>query len=151
MPASDGPAPQLQALYQELILDHYRRPRNQGALEEPDANIERRNPSCGDIIRLQIAFDDGDAVRAVRFAGQGCAISQASASMMSQLLEGKSREEVEGLARRFAAMVQGDADAAADRSLGDLRALAGVSRLPSRHGCALLAWKALADALARRG
>ncbi|HEU4641218.1 MAG TPA: SUF system NifU family Fe-S cluster assembly protein [Gemmatimonadaceae bacterium] len=150
MPASDGPAPHLQALYQELILDHYRRPRNQGALEHPDAAIERRNPSCGDIIRLQVAFEDG-VVRALRFAGQGCAISQASASMMTQVLQGKPREEVERLSRRFTAMIGGDADAATDRSLGDLRALAGVARLPSRHGCALLAWKALADALARQG
>lgn len=151
MPASDAPSPapdpRLQALYQELILDHYRRPRNHGALEHPDAAVEKRNPSCGDIIRLQVAFE-GDAVSALRFAGQGCAISQASASMMTQLLQGKSGEEVEQLARRFAAMVHGDAEASRDVALGDLRALAGVARLPSRHGCALLPWKALAEALA---
>lgn len=150
MPPSDELAPNLKALYQELIVDHYRRPRNQGALEHADETVEKRNPSCGDVLTLQLEFD-GDVVRAARFTGQGCAVSQASASMMAQLLEGRTLAEVERLARRFTDMVHGDPAAAADRALGDLRALAGVSRIPSRHGCALLAWRALADALARRG
>lgn len=149
-PGSNAPDPQLTAVYQELILDHYRRPRNRGRLDHPDAAALKKNPLCGDEIELQLSLD-GDVVREVRFAGQGCAISQASASMMTQLVTGKPLAEVEQMAQRFAAMVNGDAAAAADRSLGEARSLAGVSRLPVRHPCALLGWNALAEALAKRG
>jgi nitrogen fixation NifU-like protein len=146
MPPSDEP---LRSLYQELLLDHYRRPRNRGALAEPDVSIAKKNPLCGDEITLQIEFA-GDTVADVKFTGQGCAISQASASMMTQMLKGKPRAEVEWLARRFIEMLHGDDAAARDAALGDLRALAGVSRLPVRLKCAMLAWGALAEALAQR-
>ena len=137
----------LSGLYQELLLDHYRRPRNRGKLPTYDVCIEKKNPLCGDEITLQIDFQ-GDTVANVGFTGQGCAISQASASMMTQLLKGRSRAEVEALARRFTEMLHGDDTAARDAALGDLRALAGVSRLPVRLKCAMLAWGALAEALA---
>ncbi|HJU91053.1 MAG TPA: SUF system NifU family Fe-S cluster assembly protein [Gemmatimonadaceae bacterium] len=144
MPASSDGASRvdLSALYQELILDHFRRPRNRGALESPDATAEMRNPLCGDRIALQVAFDGG-ALRDVRFAGEGCAISQASASMMTQALKGKSRAEAGQLASRFGEMIAGNAEAAKDPSLGELRALAGVARIPVRVKCATLAWEAL--------
>jgi len=144
MPPSDDA---LSALYQEVLLDHYRRPRNRGQLPQYDACIEKKNPLCGDEITLQVEFD-GDRVSDVKFTGQGCAISQASASMMTQVLKGKSRVEIEGVARRFTEMIHGDDAAARDAALGDLRALAGVSRLPVRLKCAMLAWGALAEALA---
>lgn len=156
MPPSDGdrsaPRPntaRVDAVYQELILDHYRRPRNRGVLEHPDVAVRKKNPLCGDEITLQVCFDD-DTVRDLRFAGQGCAISQASASMMTQRLAGRSVAEAAQMLARFTRMIEGDADAATDPELGELRALAGVARLPARHPCALLAWTALADALATR-
>jgi nitrogen fixation NifU-like protein len=148
MPASSGGSGRgdLSALYQELILDHFRRPRNRGALERPDASVEMRNPLCGDRITLQLAYDGG-VVHDLRFAGEGCAISQASASMMTQALKGKSRADVERLASRFGEMLGGSAEAATDPTLGELRALAGVARIPVRVKCATLAWEALARCL----
>jgi nitrogen fixation NifU-like protein len=137
------------ALYQELILDHYRRPRNRGPLEHADIALRKKNPLCGDVVELQLRFE-GDTVREVSFIGEGCAISQASASMLTQQVKGKPVAEAVRMLERFTRLVHGDAEAAADPSLGDLRALAGVSRLPVRHPCALLGWTALAEALASR-
>jgi nitrogen fixation NifU-like protein len=87
---------QLSALYQEMILDHYRRPRNKGTLENADASVEMKNPLCGDEIGLQVSFD-GDQISDVKFSGRGCSISQASASMMTQLLKGKTRREIDSI------------------------------------------------------
>jgi nitrogen fixation protein NifU and related proteins len=142
----DRSTPPLSSLYQELILDHYKRPRNKGVLDNPDRDIHMRNPSCGDEIRLQLLLED-DRVADVRFEGVGCSISQASVSMLTQLVRGKPRAEALRLAERFTAMMHGDADAARDRDMGDLRALAGVSRFPVRVKCALLGWDALEKAL----
>jgi nitrogen fixation NifU-like protein len=152
MPSSDRggkPAPDLSALYQDIILDHYRRPRNSGRLAAPDEQITRKNPFCGDTIELQLTFD-GDLVREARFSGQGCAISQASASMMTHLVEGKSVAELERLAEEFAGMVSSGRAPESGSSLGELRAFSGVSRLPNRHLCALLAWGALSEALVHK-
>src|SRR6185436_17969064 len=91
---------ELSALYQELILDHYRRPRNKGTLENADASVEVKNPLCGDEIGLQVAFD-AEGVRDLRFSGRGCSISQASASMMTQLVKGKTGEEIEAIRKQF--------------------------------------------------
>jgi nitrogen fixation NifU-like protein len=146
---SPGPSPseaQLAAIYQELILDHYRRPRNKGALADADVTAARTNPLCGDEIAIALAFD-GDVVREARFTGRGCSISQASASMLTGAIVGCTRAEAESLVRRFTALVHGDADAAADASLGELRALQGVSRFPARIRCATLVWSALDEAL----
>lgn len=140
---------ELGALYQEMILDHYRRPRNKGTLENPDASVEMKNPLCGDEIGLQIAFD-GNEIRDVRFSGRGCSISQASASMMTQLLKGKTRAEIESIRKRFRGLMLGESSAADDPQLGSLRALSGVARFPARVKCALLAWNALETALAER-
>jgi len=136
------------ALYQEMILDHYRRPRNKGTLEKPDASVEMKNPLCGDEITLQVAFD-GDSVCDLRFSGRGCSISQASASMMTQLVKGKSPEEIEAIRTQFRDLMLGNASAD-ESQLGPLRALSGVARFPARVKCALLAWNALERALAER-
>src|SRR2546423_113277 len=139
---------ELSALYQELILDHYRRPRNTGTLENADASVEMKNPLCGDEIRLQVAFD-GDQVSDVKFSGRGCSISQASASMMTQLLKGKPLAEIDALKTRFRDLMLGNVSGA-DEDLGSLRSLSGVARFPARVKCALLAWNALESALANR-
>jgi len=139
---------ELSALYQEMILDHYRRPRNKGTLEDADASVEMKNPLCGDEIGLQVTFD-GDAVSDVRFSGRGCSISQASASMMTQLVKGKRKEEIDSIRNQFRDLMLG-VSPADERSLGSLRALSGVARFPARVKCALLAWNALESALAER-
>jgi nitrogen fixation NifU-like protein len=148
MPPSDRSA-QISALYQEMILDHYRRPRNKGEIENPDETIVMKNPLCGDEITVQIRYD-GDSVADVGFVGRGCSISQASASMMTQLIKGKSREEIESLRTRFRDMVMGNESLASDASLGSLRALSGVSKFPARVKCALLPWNALEEAQRKR-
>jgi nitrogen fixation NifU-like protein len=143
MPASPASAP-LEALYQELILDHYRRPRHKGVLDAPDISATATNPMCGESITVA-AMLDGDQLRDVRFTGQTCAIAQASASMMTDLVRGKTRAEMERLVTRLSEMLRGDSSAARDPTLGDLRALSGVARIPVRIPCALLPWRALAD------
>jgi nitrogen fixation protein NifU and related proteins len=142
----DRSTPALASLFQELILDHYKKPRNKGQLVNPDAEIHMNNPTCGDEVHLQLRLRDG-IIEDARFIGDGCSISQASISMMTQLVKGKSAEEAIRLAQRFTAMMHGDADAARDRDLGEMRALAGVARFPVRVKCALLGWNALEDAL----
>jgi len=144
----DRSTPDLGSLYQELIIRHYRHPHNQGELPDADALVHMQNPVCGDEVRLQLALDDG-RIRDARFRGQGCSISQASISMMTDVVKGKTVEEARALADRFKEMMHGDAGAAKDRALGDLRALAGVSRFPARVKCALLGWDALEEALKR--
>jgi len=147
----DRSTPELSALFQELILEHYKKPRNRGAIANADATVHMKNPTCGDEIHLGLRLDDDGRVAEVRFLGEGCSISQASASMMTSLLIGKSAAEVEALGARFAAMMHGDEDAARDRALGDTRALAGVARFPVRVKCALLGWDAVSEALKKVG
>jgi nitrogen fixation NifU-like protein len=135
----------LDGIYQELILRHYRSPTHRGDMDAPDAVVTMRNPTCGDDIVLQLRVRDG-VIEEVRFKGQGCAISQASASMMSGMIAGKRFADAEPLLARFRDMIHGDPEAARDRALGDLRALAGVSKLPRRVKCAMLPWDALEEA-----
>ena len=142
----DRTEPQLASLFQELILDHYRRPRNQGELPDATVEIHVRNPSCGDDIRLQLVLED-DRIREARFTGRGCSISQASASMMTGLVKGKRIDEALELAGSFTEMMHGDPTAAKDKALGDLRSLAGVSKFPVRVKCALLGFDALREAI----
>jgi nitrogen fixation NifU-like protein len=142
----DRSTPQLASLFQQLILEHYKKPRNRGELENADVVVFMNNPSCGDEVHLQLRYEDG-AIAEAKFLGHGCSISQASISMMTQLLKGKTREEAIALARRFTELMHGDTDAAKDKALGDLRALAGVSKFPVRVKCALLGWNALEDAI----
>ena len=136
----------LTSLYQELILEHYRNPRNQRKLADSTAEARVANPVCGDEITVQILLD-GERIEDVAFDGHGCAISQASVSMMTDLVKGSERSEAIRLANLFSDMMQGSEGASSDRSLGDLRALEGVSKFPVRIRCALLAFDALREAL----
>jgi nitrogen fixation protein NifU and related proteins len=158
--------PGLEDLYREIILDHYRNPRNRGELEAPPATrVEGFNPLCGDEIVVFLLVDDEGRVDDVRIGGQGCSISQSSASMMSAAVKGKSVDEVRALTRAFKALMsihesklEGD-DAGGDGSgtdaptpdpevkLGDLEALQGVVKFPVRIKCATLSWNTLAQAL----
>lgn len=138
--------PQLSSLYQQLILEHYRHPRNKAELEDKTVEVHLNNPVCGDEIRLQLRIEN-DHIAEATFAGQGCSISQAAVSMMTTLLEGRALDDAEALAQRFTEMMHGDEAAAKDKSLGDLRALAGVSKFPVRIKCALLGFEALQKAL----
>ena len=147
--------PGLEDLYREIILDHYRTPRNRGELDAPPAiRSDGHNPLCGDEITVYLSLDgDGDDAKVddIKIGGQGCSISQSSASMMSQAVMGKTVGEVNGLLRRFKSMMSiegvdeqpGDADIA----LGDLEALQGVVKFPVRIKCAVLGWNTLAQAL----
>ena len=138
--------PQLNSLYQQLILEHYRNPRNRAELEEKTVEVHLANPVCGDEIRLQLRIE-GDRIAEAKFIGQGCSISQAAVSMMTSLLKGRSLADADGVAKRFTQMMHGDQDAAKDKALGDLRALQGVSKFPVRIKCALLGFDALQEAL----
>jgi nitrogen fixation NifU-like protein len=140
------PEPELSALYQDLILDHYRRPRNKGVLEDPTHTVALNNPLCGDEIDLQLRVE-GDVIKDVRFIGRGCSISQAAASMMTQVVKERRVADALALGERMSAMMRGDPEAARDKALGELRALSGVSKFPVRVKCALLAWNALKDAV----
>lgn len=148
---SDRSTPPLGSLYQELILDHYRHPRNRGELEEPDREAHVRNPTCGDEIRLQLRLGEDGRIADVRFTGEGCSISQAAASMMTQLMKGRTPDEAAGIGERFTRMLHADEEAARDRELGDLRALAGVAKFPVRVKCALLGFDAMKAALGDDG
>jgi nitrogen fixation NifU-like protein len=147
----------LEDLYREIILDHYRTPRNRGELDSPPA-VESRghNPLCGDEITLYLLVDgEGDdaTVADVKIGGQGCSISQSSASMMTQAVIGKSVGEARAMIRRFRSMMGiEDVELLAgddDIDLGDLEALQGVVKFPVRIKCAVLGWSTLADALDR--
>jgi nitrogen fixation NifU-like protein len=140
----------LNQLYQEVILDHYRRPRNKGILEGATHTITMNNPLCGDVIELMLTVEDGKITEA-RFAGRGCSISQASASMLTGRVKGKSPAEAVDLAARFTALLHGDESLLEDEALGDLRALAGVSKFPVRIKCALLGWNCLEELVGEDG
>jgi len=135
-----------EALYQEIILEHNRKPKNFREMENADRRIEGRNPLCGDSLTLWVKMD-GDAIADVSFKGQGCAISKASASLMTTLVKGKSRAEAEALFERFHKLVLGELSADEQKTMGSLRALGGVSKFPLRVKCASLAWHALHSAL----
>ena len=138
--------PSLTSLYQQLILEHYRNPRNKSELEGHTVEAHLSNPVCGDEIKVQLRLD-GDTIEDIRFEGQGCSISQASVSMMTALVKGQTRKGATRLADRFTEMMHGSPEAASDRSMGDLRALQGVSKFPVRIKCALLGFDALRKAL----
>jgi nitrogen fixation NifU-like protein len=140
---------ELRELYQTVILDHYKKPRNFGKLEGANCQAEGRNPLCGDHIKVY-ARVDGDRVDAVGFEGSGCAISMASASLMTQIAKGKTKAEVEAIFTRFHDLVTGHGDVDPS-SVGKLEVLAGVREFPARVKCATLVWHALRAALEGRG
>ena len=137
----------LQELYQEMVMDHNRRPRNFGKLEGANRTVEGFNPLCGDQFTVYLNVEGG-VVREIRFQGAGCAISKASASMMTESVAGKSIEEAEGIFEGFRRMVTREPGEEFDSdSLGDLEILSGVSQYPARIKCATLSWHALHSAL----
>jgi nitrogen fixation protein NifU and related proteins len=156
--------PGLEDLYREIILDHYRNPRNRGELPVPPAHrAEGFNPLCGDEVQVYLDVEDG-TVSDVRVTGQGCSISQSSASMMSQAVKGKSIDDARQMVRAFKAMMSiheheldgDDDDTDGDGSLnevklGDLEALRGVVKFPVRIKCATLAWNTLQQGLDEEG
>jgi nitrogen fixation NifU-like protein len=138
----------LQELYQSIILDHNRRPKNYGALEGANRRKEGRNPSCGDEINLELKVEN-DAIADVRFTSEGCAVSRASASIMTQVVKGKTRAEAEALFTKFHELVTGKfkPTPAEARALGEMAAFSGVARFPIRVKCASMAWHTLHAAL----
>jgi len=143
--------PELQDLYQELILDHYKRPRNHRPLPDADHKAEGYNPLCGDRVSLYLKLD-GERVRDVTFEGAGCAISTASASMMTEALKGKTVREARELFEKFHALVTGRLENPEQGpELGKLEVFAGVSQYPVRVKCATLVWHTLEAALERGG
>jgi nitrogen fixation NifU-like protein len=147
----------LEELYREVILDHYRNPRNRGRLESPDATAQGVNPLCGDEISVDLTISDG-VVSGVAVEGQGCSISQSSASMMSEAIKGKTRDEIDDLVKRFRTMMSLDDsdDPGLDPErpgavLGDMEALQGVRQYPVRIKCASLGWNTLMQALEGSG
>ena len=138
---------ELSDLYQEVILDHNKNPRNFREIEDADQYADGKNPLCGDALRVYVSLDD-DRVTDVAFKGSGCAISKASASMMTQAITGKTRAEAETIFDEFHRMVTGDLDIETDdNNLGKLRIFAGVLEFPARVKCASLSWHTLNAAL----
>jgi nitrogen fixation protein NifU and related proteins len=138
---------ELSDLYQEVVLDHGKRPRNFGPLEGETHRAEGLNPLCGDHITVHVKVD-GDRVGEVRFEGSGCAISKASASVMTGVVKGKSRQEIDGIFERFHALVTEGPREGDEEALGKLAVFGGVHDYPTRVKCASLAWHALRQALA---
>lgn len=143
MPA---PEPQFDEIYREIILDHYRKPRNRGALPGKPIHAEGLNPTCGDEILLDLIAENG-RITALGFGGAGCSISQASASMLTERLTGATFEEADEITAQFKAMLLEHAEPGPD--LGDLEALQGVAKLPVRVKCAILSWNVLQEGLAQ--
>ena len=143
--------PGLDDLYREIILDHYRSPRNRGELPPPAAHAVGHNPLCGDEIEVYLDVDDQGLVADIKVGGQGCSISQSSASMMSQAVKGRPISEVRALVHRFKSMMSieepSDDPSVQNVKLGDLEALQGVVKFPVRIKCAVLAWNTLTEAL----
>jgi len=141
------PEPELDELYRELILEHYKRPHHHQRLQDADVVAEGYNPVCGDEVELDLKFA-GDRLAAIGVVGRGCSISQASGSMMSDVVEGKSIDEIRRLAGEFKAMLtRPDAEPSAE--LGDLEALQGVGKFAVRVKCATLPWRTLEDGIAQ--
>ena len=137
--------PEIEELYQEVILDHSRRPRNFGELPDAAVLVHGDNPACGDEIHLAVKFNGGGGLEDIKFTGHGCAISQASASLMTVKLKGKSRPEAMDMLRAFHDLVTNDAGETS-KNLGDLRVMKGVRNFPQRVKCAMLPWRAVEQA-----
>lgn len=138
----------LDDLYQDVILDHYRRPRHVGALENPDLQSEGFNPFCGDQVVLTLNLDEIGRIKQVGFQGEGCSISQASASMLTDHLIGRTLDDTEQFVRSFKGIMQGaELTEAQEEDFGEIVALQGVKEFPIRIKCALLGWTTLQDAI----
>ncbi|MBS7344900.1 MAG: SUF system NifU family Fe-S cluster assembly protein [Caryophanon sp.] len=132
----------LDQLYRSVIMDHYKNPRNKGSLDDTSVTIDMNNPTCGDRIHLTLLVEDG-IVKDAKFDGEGCSISMSSASMMTQIIKGKTVEEANELAEIFSQMMLGEEYDDEKYDLGDVEALQGVAKFPARIKCATLSWKAM--------
>ncbi|CAM4267530.1 Fe-S cluster assembly sulfur transfer protein SufU [Listeria booriae] len=135
----------LDQLYRQVIMDHYKNPRNNGTLDDESVTIDLNNPTCGDEIHLHLKMED-QIITDAKFTGSGCSISMASASMMTESIIGKSEKEALKMSRDFSEMVQGHEHDIVDEN-GDVEALAGVAKFPARIKCATLSWKAMERAI----
>src|SRR5436305_126511 len=138
--------PEIEELYQEVILDHSRRPRNFGEVPDATVRVHGDNPACGDEIHLSVKFDGDGGLEDIKFSGRGCAISQASASLMTMKLKGKTRAEVIEMLSAFHDLVTNE-NSEAPKQLGDLRVMRGVRNFPHRVKCAMLACRSVEQAL----
>ncbi|HPR86700.1 MAG TPA: SUF system NifU family Fe-S cluster assembly protein [bacterium] len=137
----------LDQLYQEVLLDHYKQPRNKGELADADVRLELKNPFCGDEILLTLKMAEG-RIAAAAFSGHGCVISQASASVMTEKIKGLRVEEVEEIAGKFARMVkEGRYEPPGGEELDEFAAFSGICEFPTRVKCAMLAWRTLLQGL----
>ena len=132
----------LDTLYRQVIMDHYKNPRHRGQIEGDSVTIDMNNPTCGDRIQLQMQVEDG-VVQDAKFEGEGCSISMSSASMMTQAIKGKSLEQAVKMSRAFSEMMLGKEIDTEGLDMEDIEALQGVSKFPARIKCATLAWKAM--------
>lgn len=137
----------LRDLYQQVILDHSRHPRNHGELGIGCVHVHGDNPTCGDEVDLWVRFSPEGAIEDIKFSGQGCAISQASASMMTVKVKGAARGKAATLLEDFRRVVTGEGAVQDEDALGELQLLEGVQKFPQRVKCAMLAWRALEQAL----
>lgn len=132
----------LDTLYRQVIMDHYKNPRNRGNVEGDALTVDMNNPTCGDRIQLQLQVEDG-IVKDAKFNGEGCSISISSASMMTQAVKGKKLDDALNMSKAFSQMMLGKEMETDDLDFGDIEALQGVSKFPARIKCATLAWKAM--------
>jgi len=131
----------LDTLYRQVIMDHYKNPRNKGEIDGDVLTVDMNNPTCGDRIKLQMQVED-DTVQDAKFEGEGCSISMSSASMMTQAIKGKNVDDALQMSNAFSRMMMGE-EIDTDLEFGDIEALQGVSKFPARIKCATLAWKAM--------
>ncbi|WP_167629315.1 Fe-S cluster assembly sulfur transfer protein SufU [Listeria valentina] len=135
----------LDQLYRQVIMDHYKNPRNKGELPDSNVTVDMNNPTCGDEIHLHLKIE-GDKIVEAKFTGSGCSISMASASMMTESVIGHTEKEALLMSQRFSEMVQGHEHEPVDEN-GDVEALSGVAKFPARIKCATLSWKAMEKAI----
>lgn len=139
----------LDTLYRQVIMDHYKNPRNRGSLSEEALTLEMNNPTCGDRIQLYLIVEN-DRINDVKFEGEGCSISLASASMMTQAIKGKKLSDALTMSHYFSELMLGEDVELTDQDMGDVEALQGVSKFPARIKCATLAWKAMEKAVGQK-
>lgn len=135
----------LDTLYRQVIMDHYKNPRNRGSVSDNALTLEMNNPTCGDRIEVHLTLE-GDLIKDIKFEGEGCSISLASASMMTQAVKGQKIADAIKMSDTFSQLMLGEIDDLSDQDMGDAEALQGVSKFPARIRCATLAWKAIEKA-----
>jgi nitrogen fixation NifU-like protein len=140
----------LENLYKQIVMDHYKNPRNRGKIEKDGVvSLPYKNPTCGDVMVLYMELDENQTIKDIKFEGEGCSISMASCSMMTQLVKGKTVDEAKSLIGQFSDMIK-TGNIADEEELGDALALSGVHKLRARHNCSLLGWNSLDKAIKQK-